>query len=57
MALAKTNEAMAHSVDKQCRNVKFDLGDLFYVNTTHFSLASGLSKRLTPKSVEPLSIE
>ena len=57
MALAKTNESMAHSADKHCRDVLFHSGDLVYVNTAQFSLAPGLSRKLAPKWVGPFPIE
>ena len=57
MALAKTNESMARSADKHRRDVQFHSGDLVYVNTAHFSLAPGLSRKLAPKWVGPFPIE
>ena len=49
MALAKANEAMAYSADTHCCDVQFHLGDLVYINTAHFSLASGIYGELAPK--------
>ena len=57
MALAKTNESMARSADKHCRDVLFHSSDLVYVNTAHFSLAPGLSRKLAPNWVGPFPIE
>ena len=57
MALVKTNESMACSADKHCRDVLFHSGDLVYVNTAHFSLAPGLSRKLAPKWVGPFPVE
>ena len=57
MALANTNESMAHSADKHRHDVTFCSGDLVYVNTAHFSLASGLSRKLAPKWVGSFPIE
>ena len=57
MALAKTNESMACSADKHCRDVLFHSGDLVYINTAHFSLAPGLSRKLALKWVGPFPIE
>ena len=48
MALAKTNESMAHSADKHPCDAYFHSGDLVYINTGHFSLAPGLSRKLDP---------
>ena len=53
MALVKTNESMARSADKHRRDILFHSGDLVYVNTAHFSLAPGLSRKLAPKWVGP----
>ena len=49
MALAKTNESMACSADKYHCDVYFHSSELVYLNTTPFSLAPGLSRKLTPK--------
>ena len=57
MALVKTNESMARSGDKHHRDVLFHSGDLVYVNTAHFSLAPGLSRKLAPKWVGAFPIE
>ena len=57
VALAKTNESMAHSATKYCRDVTFHSSDLVYVNTAHFSLVPGLSRKLAPKWVGPFPIE
>ena len=57
MALAKTNESMARSADKHHFDVQFHSGDLVYVNTAHFSLAPGLSRKLALKWVGPFAIE
>ena len=57
IALAKTNASMACSAAKHHCNVKFRTGGLVYVNTAHFSLAPGLSRKLAPKQVEPFPIE
>ena len=57
MAIAKTNESMAFSTDKHCRDVLFHSGDLVYINTAQFSLASGISRKLAPKWVGPFPIE
>ena len=48
---------MAYSADEYCHNVMFHTGDLVYVNTAHFSLAPGLSKKLALKWVGPFPIE
>ena len=48
---------MARSAGKYCCNVQLHSGDLVYVNTAHFFLAHGLSKKLTPKWVRPFPIE
>ena len=48
---------MAPSADKYHHNVMFYTGDLVYVNTAHFSLASGLSRKLAPKWVGSFPIE
>ena len=57
MALAKTNESIARSADKYRHDVSFHSGDLVYVNTAHFFLAPGLSRKLAPKWVGPFPIE
>ena len=57
IVLAKTNESMAYSANKQRHDVQFHSGDLVYANTAHFFLASGLSKKLAPKWVRPFPIE
>ena len=57
MALAKTNESMAHNTDKYHHDVYFHSGDLVYTNTTHFCLVSGLSRKLAPKWVGTSPIE
>ena len=57
MTLAKTNESMAHNADKYHCDVWFYSGDLVYINTTHFTLAPGLSRKLAPKWVGSFSIE
>ena len=49
MVIAKTNESMAQSPDKHRHDVYFYFGDLVYVNTDHFSLAPGLSRKLASK--------
>ena len=48
---------MARSADKHRRDVTFHTGDLVYINTAHFSLALGLSRKLAPKWVGPFPIE
>ena len=40
---------MAHSADKHHHDVMFYTGDLVYINTAHFSLAPGLSGKLSFK--------
>ena len=35
----------------------FHTGNLVYINTAHFSLAPGLSRKLAPKLVGPFPIE
>ena len=57
MALAKTNESTARSADKHRHDVWFHSSDLVYINTAHFSLAPGLSRKLAPKWVGPFPIE
>ena len=57
IALAKTNEFMACSADKHRHDATFNTGDLVYVNTAHFCLVSGLSRRLEPKWVGPFPVE
>ena len=57
MALVKINKSMACTSNKHHRDVKFHSGDLVYINTTHFSLAPGLSRKLAPKWKGPLHIE
>ena len=57
MALAKTNESIACSTDKHCHDVWFHSSDLIYVNTAHFSLAPGVSRKLAPKWVGLFTIE
>ena len=56
-ALAKSNESIAHSSDKHYRYITFYAGDLVYINTTHFSLAPGLSRKLDPKWLGSILIE
>ena len=48
---------MSCSADKHCRDVMFHSGNLVYVNTAHFSLAPGISRKLAPKRVGPFSIK
>ena len=57
IALAKTNESMAHSADKHHRDIMFHSGDLVYIDTAHFPLAPALSRKLAPKWVGLFSIE
>ena len=57
MALVKKNESMAYSFNKYRRDIQFNSGDLVYVNTAHFSLASGLSGKLAPNWVGLFPIE
>ena len=57
MALAKKNESMAHSADRHHCYVYFHSSDLVYINTAHFSLASGLSRKLAPKWVGPFPVD
>ena len=56
-ALAKTNESIACSADKHHHNIQFYSGDLIYIDTAHFSLAPGLSRKLAPKWVGPFPIQ
>ena len=53
MALAKTNESMVWSANKHHHDIQFYSGYFVYVNTAHFSLASGLSKKLAFKWIGP----
>ena len=55
MALAKTNESMVCSADQHLHNIQFHSGDLVYVNTAHFSLAPGLSRKLVHKWIGTFS--
>ena len=57
MALAKINESMACSTNKHRCDVLFHSGHLVYVNTAHFSLAPGLSRKLATKWVGPFPIK
>ena len=57
MVLAKTNESIACSAYKNRYNILFCSDDLNYVNSAHFSLDPGLSRKLAPKWVGSFSIE
>ena len=48
---------MARSADKHHHSITVHTGNLVYVNTAHFSLAPGLSRKLAPKLVGPFPIE
>ena len=48
-ALVKTNESMTYSANQCHRDVMLHTGDLVYVNTAHFSLTGGISKKIVSK--------
>ena len=49
MVLAKTNESMACSAANHCRDIYFHSGNLVFINTVHFNLAPGISRKLAPR--------
>ena len=57
MAQAKTNDSMSCSTDTHYCDIQFHSSDLVYLNTAHFSLDTGLSRKLATKQVVPFPIE